>query len=58
MGSMFVRPTARIWDAKTGREIRKPLPHENIVNYVRFSPDGSRIVTARSDRGSGMSRWT
>jgi WD40 repeat protein len=46
--------TARVWDARTGRELRELL---NIEGYVRnwgagsarFSPDGRRIVTGGPD---------
>ena len=39
--------TARIWDAKTGEPVGKPLRHE-VQRLIRliFSADGARIVTA------------
>jgi WD40 repeat protein len=42
--------TARLWDAKTGRQISDPLQgHTDGVRSVAFSPDGNRIVTASDD---------
>jgi WD40 repeat protein len=37
---------ARIWDANTGRPMTEPLNHEGAIYAARFSPDGSRFVTA------------
>ncbi|KAE9382420.1 hypothetical protein BT96DRAFT_1057731, partial [Gymnopus androsaceus JB14] len=38
--------TVRIWNAKTGEAIGKPLEgHTHCVNSVAFSPDGERIVS-------------
>jgi WD40 repeat protein len=37
--------TARIWDAASGKEIAV-VRHGNRMPSARFSPDGSRIVTA------------
>ena len=42
--------TARIWDAKTGAPIGKPLQHEGQVNSAAFDPTGERIVTASEDK--------
>lgn len=41
--------TARIWDATTGREIRRLSGHTDSLNYAAYSPDGRRIVTASYD---------
>jgi len=41
--------TARLWDAKTGRELALLKGHEGSVNHATFSPDGRRIVTASFD---------
>ena len=41
--------TARVWDAETGRELRKLEGHTIYVVGVAFSPDGRRIVTASGD---------
>lgn len=40
---------ARLWDIKTGKSLGKPMIHKGNVNYVAFSPDGRRIVTASDD---------
>jgi WD40 repeat protein/transcriptional regulator with XRE-family HTH domain len=40
--------TARLWDATTGKELRK-LSHPSSVTYLRFSPDGIDLATASSD---------
>ena len=42
--------TARIWDAKTAKEIAVLRGHEGQVTSAAFSPDGSRIVTASDDK--------
>jgi WD40 repeat protein len=41
--------TTRIWDAASAKEIAFLRGHEDWVNSVAFSPDGSRIVTASAD---------
>ena len=42
--------TIRIWDAKTGAAVRKPLEgHTDWVNSVAFSPDGRYIISGSSD---------
>jgi WD40 repeat protein len=45
---------ARVWDAETGRELLTlhwPAPDSGFVRVARWSPDGSRILTAAT-RGS------
>jgi WD40 repeat protein len=40
----------RIWDARTGEEVMKPLEgHTDCVTSVGFSPDGTHIVLGSSD---------
>jgi WD40 repeat protein len=41
--------TARLWDARTGREIRAFRGHTNFVLHASFSQDGTRVVTAGHD---------
>jgi len=40
--------TVRLWDATTGRELRR-LEHEAPVNAVRFAPGGGILATATED---------
>jgi WD40 repeat protein len=41
--------TVRLWDAQTG-EACPPLDNGDLVKTLAFSPDGSRLVSARQDR--------
>jgi hypothetical protein len=41
--------TARLWDAKSGREIARLQGHESWVESASFNPDGRRVVTASLD---------
>lgn len=41
--------TARLWDARTGRQLAVFTPNNGSVNWVEFSPDGKRLVTASDD---------
>jgi eukaryotic-like serine/threonine-protein kinase len=42
--------TARVWDAKTGRQVCLCKGHTDEVNWVDFSPDGNLVATAGDDR--------
>ena len=42
--------TARIWDAKSGKELHALKGHTEEVNSASFSPDGKKIVTASWDK--------
>jgi WD40 repeat protein/serine/threonine protein kinase len=42
--------TARIWDARTGKQILVLSGHTQRVRFAAFSPDGKRIVTASLDK--------
>jgi WD40 repeat protein len=43
--------TARIWDAKSGMPIGKPLAaHAGAINSVAFRSDGKRLLTASDDQ--------
>lgn len=37
--------TARIWDARTGRQLQR-LEHDSGINSATFSPDGTQVATA------------
>jgi WD40 repeat protein len=37
---------ARLWDWRTGRLIRAPMPHPGEVYDAQFTPDGRHVVTA------------
>ena len=41
---------ARIWDAKTGREVVTLLGHSGLVTATAFSPDGKVAATASVDK--------
>ncbi|MFH0900431.1 MAG: WD40 repeat domain-containing protein, partial [Pseudomonadota bacterium] len=40
----------RIWDVRTGRQIRRLLGHASAVNDIAHSPDGRLIASAGSDK--------
>jgi predicted oxidoreductase (fatty acid repression mutant protein) len=42
--------TAKIWDAKSGVEVRTLKGHTGAVTSASFSPDGSRLVTTSYDQ--------
>jgi len=42
--------TARLWDARTGRELRRLEGHRGAVTAVAFTPDGRHVVTGGDDR--------
>jgi len=41
--------TVRVWDARTGQPVSKPMLHWNSVRLAHFSPDGSLVATASAD---------
>jgi WD40 repeat protein/transcriptional regulator with XRE-family HTH domain len=42
--------TAKLWDAKTGKEILTLHGHSAIVSSIAFSPDGSQVITGSWDK--------
>ena len=42
--------TVRLWDARTGQEIRKFKGHSEAVTCVAISPDGKSAVSGSADR--------
>ena len=42
--------TARLWDAGTGKELRRLEGHRGAVTAVTFTPDGLHVVTGGDDR--------
>ncbi len=43
------KETVRLWDAKTGKQVRGIKGHEDDVISLAFSPQGDRLVTASKD---------
>ncbi len=41
--------TAQLWDARTGKELRRFVGHTYPIRCVAFSPDGTRVLTGSSD---------
>jgi WD40 repeat protein len=41
---------AKLWDAKTGRLLRRLHGHTRVIRAVVFSPDGTRLATASFDQ--------
>lgn len=43
------RPLVKVWDARTGREVRSLEGHEDFVTACAISPDGGLIASAGGD---------
>ena len=46
--------TWRLWDARTGVPLGKPMRHKKVVSAVAFSPQGDRLLTAGGDYSPGL----
>ena len=44
------RPTARLWDAQSGKALRTFTGHSEEVTSVAFSPDGRQVLTGSEDK--------
>jgi WD40 repeat protein len=42
--------SVRVWDAKTGEQLRELQGHTKMVNSVVFLPDGNQIISGASDK--------
>jgi WD40 repeat protein/serine/threonine protein kinase len=49
LASAGVDRSIKVWDAVNGRLILTLLGHDDVVNCVTFSPDGSRLASASRD---------
>nr|MDO8084256.1 hypothetical protein [Candidatus Sigynarchaeum springense] len=41
---------ARLWDVRTGKQLRALEGHEGLINSVAFSPNGSLLATGSKDK--------
>ncbi|HRI80276.1 MAG TPA: hypothetical protein PLR06_12145, partial [Cyclobacteriaceae bacterium] len=42
--------SVKLWEMRSGREVRSFLGHESTVNVVKFSHDGKFLLTGSSDK--------
>ncbi len=42
----------RLWDIKRGIEVKEMKGHLNLISSIAFSPDGTQLVSASTDRGN------
>ena len=49
--------TVRIWDAVTGKELKKLQGHTGRVSYAAFSPDGKKIVSCSATEDCSVRVW-
>jgi WD40 repeat protein len=48
-GGGFADHTVRLWDARTGENVRVIDAHQHLVWHIAFSPDGNTMATASED---------
>jgi WD40 repeat protein/regulator of sirC expression with transglutaminase-like and TPR domain len=48
-------PVVRLWDMNTGRQVAVLFGHENFVSDLKFTPDGSRLIS--SDFSGNVKEW-
>jgi WD40 repeat protein/serine/threonine protein kinase len=49
-GGSWPDNTVRLWDLATGKNLLTLHGHKNSIRSLRFSPDGTRLVTASQDQ--------
>lgn len=49
-GGSWPDGTVRLWDLATGKSLLTLHGHKNTISSLRFSPDGTRLVTASMDQ--------
>ena len=47
---LFNQSSPVVWDASTGERVSELVGHTGLINLIRFSADGSRIITVSDDR--------
>lgn len=56
MGSLSSDNSARLWDAASGKELRRFIGHSGYISRVQFTPDGNRILTMGADHSARLWR--
>jgi len=49
--------TIRIWDAESGKELKRWIAHAELLTNATFSPDGKKFVVGAGFGGKGMLAW-